>query len=409
MAKNRIMQGQPPGFSTPGPTPSNLATPVVPPSRMTFVIVPRFNMATLITLIEPLRVANYLAPEPLYQWEILSPDGPEIPASNGLTITAQPLDDRNRRGETVFVLASWGAEDYGNRDLAAWLRRQSRDGTRLCAVELGCYLLARAGLLSDRPLATHWSWAPGFQERYPDVPLVEQLYTLDGPTLSCAGGMGGVDLMLRLIADRHGDGLAGEVADQILHQPLRPPEAPQRRTLGQVTPGQGTDQFSPTLRQAIALIEATIAEPLPVPRIADQVGLSQRQLERLFHKGLGCSVVQFGTLVRLQHARVLLIATKLSVREIATATGFNALSHFASAFRKCFDRRPSDYRQGWAPTEATPSWPGTLTGYLETLRDRTTRAVRSKPSSFDFVSSSVAPSEKKPKAHDERRLKQTPG
>jgi transcriptional regulator GlxA family with amidase domain len=380
MSKNRISSGE-----TPAPV---LNRPVTLMTRMTFVILPRFNMATLITLIEPLRVANYLVPEPLYHWEILSADGQEIPASNGLTITAQPLDDRNRRGEIIFTLASWGAEDYGNRDLLAWLRRQSREGARLCAVELGCYPLAKAGLMTATRLATHWSWAPGFQERYPDIPLVEQLYLLDGPVLSCAGGMAGVDLMLRLIADQHGAGLAGEVADQILHQPLRPPEAPQRRTLG-----QGTDQFAPVLRQAMSLIEDTIAEPLTVPEIAVTLGLSQRQLERLFHRGLGCSVVQFGTLVRLQHARVLLIATKLSVREIATATGFNSLSHFASAFRKCFDRRPSDYRQGWAPTEATPSWPGTLTGYLETLRERTARAVRSKPSAFDFVSSSDRPSE----------------
>jgi transcriptional regulator GlxA family with amidase domain len=380
MSKNRI--------SSPPPPAPILRTPVAPMTRMTFVIVPRFNMATLITLIEPLRVANYLAPQPLYLWEILSADGAEIPASNGLSITAHPLDDRNRRSEIVFVLGSWGAEDYANRDLLGWLRRTAREGARLCAVELGCYPLAKAGLLAQGRLATHWSWAPGFQERFPDIPLVEQLYTLDEPVLSCAGGMGGVDLMLRLIADQHGEGMAGEVADQILYQPIRPPTAPQRRT-----PGQSTDQFSPILRKAISLIEDTIADPLTVPKIADQIGLSQRQLERLFHRGLGCSVVQFGTLVRLQHARVLLIATKLSVREIATATGFNSLSHFASAFRKCFDRKPSDYRQGWAPTEATPSWPGTLTGYLETLQQRTTRAVRNKASSFDFVSSSADRSE----------------
>jgi AraC family carnitine catabolism transcriptional activator len=375
MTENRI--------STPA-----LRTPVAPVTRVTFVIVPRFNMATLISLIEPLRVANYLAPEPLYQWEILSPDGPDIPASNGLSITARPLSDRPRRGELICALASWGAEDYTNRDLAAWLRRQSRDGARLCAVELGCYLIAKAGLLTDTPIATHWSWAPGFQERYPDIPLLEQLYTLDAPILSCGGGLGGADFMLRQIAHQHGEGMANEVADQMLHPQVRPPEAPQRRTLG-----QGTDQFSPTLRKAIALIEANIADPLPVPEIARQLGLSQRQLERQFHKGLGCSVVQFGTLVRLQHARVLLIATKLTVREIATATGFNALSHFASAFRKCFDRRPSDYRQGWAATEATPSWPGTLSAYIETLRLRTTRAVQDRAPSFDVVSASEHPIE----------------
>ena len=359
MTKNRI--------STATPVPQRPAVPVL---RMTFVILPRFNMATLITMIEPLRVANYLAPQPLYQWEILSPDGTDIAASNGLSITAQPLDDRNRRGETVFVLASWGAEDYANRDLMGWLRRRSREGARLCAVELGCYPLLKAGLITTARLATHWSWAPGLQERFPDVPVVEQLYTLDDPVLTCAGGMAGVDLMLLLIAEVQGDGMAAEVADQILTPPVRPPTAPQRRT-----PGLGTDLFSPTLRQAITLIEANIAEPLSVPEIAAGLSLSQRQLERLFHRGLGCSVVQFGTLVRLQHARVLLIATKLSVREIATATGFNSLSHFASAFRKCFDRRPSDYRQGWGPTEATPSWPGTLTGYLENLQQRAARAA----------------------------------
>jgi AraC family carnitine catabolism transcriptional activator len=367
MARNRI---------TSGPLPAELPAglPLFPAAAsVTFVIVPRFNIATLITMIEPLRVANYLAGRQLYQWEILAADGPDIAASNGFAITARSLDDRNRRGEMVFALASWGAEDYAGRALPAWLRRQARDGARLCAVELGCYLLAKAGLLSDGPVATHWSWAPGFRERYPDIDLVEQLYTLDGPVMTCAGGMAGADLILRMIADTHGPGLAGEVADQMLHHPIRPPEAPQRRTAS-----DGPDPFSPTLREAMALIEANIAEPLSVPDIARRLGLSQRQLERQFRRDLGCSIVQFGTLVRLQHARVLLIATKLSVREIATATGFNALSHFASAFRKCFERRPSDYRQGWAPTEAAPSWPGTLTAYLENLRRRAGRDLSAK-------------------------------
>jgi transcriptional regulator GlxA family with amidase domain len=370
MAKNRITTER--GIPSP-PRPPESEAPV---TRVTFLIVPRFNMATLITMIEPLRVANYLAPNPLYQWDILSMDGTEIPASNGLSITAQPVTDRNRRGEVVFVLASWGAEDYANRELWAWLRRQAREGARVCPVELGCYLAAKAGLLAGTGLlagarlATHWSWAPGFQERYPHVEMVEQIYTLEDQGLSCAGGVAGVDLMLRLIAEAHGEGLAGEIADQMLHQPIRSATAPQRRV-----PGQGADQFSPTLRAAIRLIEGNIAEPLSVPEIAETIGVSQRQLERQFHRGVGCSVVQFGTLVRLQHARVLLIATKLTVREIATASGFNTLSHFAYAFRKCFDRKPSDYRQGWPVTDATPSWPGTLSRYLETLNQRTARAL----------------------------------
>ena len=334
------------------------------PQKISFVILPRFNMATLVTLIEPLRIANYLTPTPLFQWQILSPDGPEVAASNGLTLAATPLDTANRRGDLVFVLASWGGEHYDNRDLLAWIRRQARDGARVCPVELGCYPVARAGLLTGRQVACHWSWAPGFQEQFPDVTVTEDLFTL-GENPSCAGGLGGVDLMLHLIAASHGDTLAGEIADQMLYHPIRPAKAPQRRTLD-----EGISGLSPLMRQAITLIENTISDPLSVPDLAAALGLSQRQLERQFHQHIGCTAVQFGTLVRLQHARVLLISTKLGVREIATATGFNTLSHFDYAFRRCFDRRPSDYRQGWSKDEKTPSWPGTLAAYLDRLKAR---------------------------------------
>jgi transcriptional regulator GlxA family with amidase domain len=360
MAKNRTS----PDPSAEAPPP-RLAVAGGTPARMSFLIVPRFNMATLITLIEPLRIANYLAPAPLYQWEILSMDGPEVIASNGLCVAASAVAERNRRGDTIFVLASWGAEHYANRDLFSWIRKQARDGARICSVELGCYLVARAGLLARRRVATHWSWAPGFQEQFPDIRIVEHLFTLDEPVLTCAGGVAGVDLMLRLIADAHGEGMAGEVADQMLHHPIRPGTAPQRRTLG-----QGMEQMAPVVRQAIALIERNISEPLTVPEIAAALGASQRQLERQFNRSVGCTVVQFGTLVRLQHARVLLISTSLSVREIATAAGFNTLSHFAFAFRKCFGRRPSDYRQAWPTEDSTPSWPGTLAAFLDTLQSR---------------------------------------
>lgn len=334
-------------------------------TRVNFLIVPRFNMATLITMIEPLRIANYLASHTLCQWEILSMDGAEITASNGFSIAAHPVGDRNRRGEILFVMASWGAETYANRELFSWVRRQAREGVRICSVELGCYLVAKAGLLSGRKAATHWSWAPGFQEQFSDITMVEQLFTLEDPVLTCAGGLAGVDLMLRLISDAYGEGMAGEVADQMLYHPIRPATTPQRRTLG-----KGIDTLAPVVRQAITLIERNISEPLTVPEIARALGASQRQLERQFHRSVGCTVVQFGTLVRLQHARVLLISTKLSVRDIATASGFNTLSHFAFAFRKCFGRRPSDYRQAWPMEDSMPSWPGTLAAFLATLQHK---------------------------------------
>ena len=341
----------------------------------TFAVVPRFNMATLVSLIEPMRVANYLSSKEYYSWEIVSFEGPDVVASNGVKITAgKPVENLNRK-DMIFVVGSWGCERYARREFMAWIRRQYSLGTKIVSVELGCYILARAGLLSGNRLTTHWSWLPGFEEQFPEVQVTEQLYNTDEKIASCAGGFSGIDMMLKLIADWHGMRLAGEIADQMLYQSARPSHSPQRRILG-----KGNQDLPQVVSRAIDFIDKNISEPLTIPEISKFVGLSQRQLERQFKKSIGCSIVQFGLLARLQYARVLLTATQLSVREIATASGFNTLSHFAYAFKNCFGRRPRDYRQAWPETENSPSWPGTLSKYLESL-ERKTRKRESKKTS----------------------------
>jgi AraC family carnitine catabolism transcriptional activator len=334
-------------------------------TRVAFVVVPRFNMMTLTTTIEPMRIANYLAPETLYEWQYLSATGGEIAASNGMTLATHTLDDLAPATGIVFVCGSWGCEHYDSPELIAWLRRQERKGVTLAAMELGIYLLARAGLVSARQVTTHWSCMAGFAEQFPRALLREQLYTSDRNIMTCAGGTAGLDLMLHLIAERHGDQLASEVADQLLHYPVRHAETAQRHSLGGVS-----ETLHPVVKAAIDLIETNIAEPPTVPTIASELGVSQRQLERLFRRSMGCSPVQFSQLLRLQYARVLLTSTRLSIREVSAASGFNSLSYFSLAFAKCFGRKASEYRQAWPDQEPAPSWPGTVFAFIEKSRRR---------------------------------------
>lgn len=333
------------------------------PVRVACVLLPRFNMMGLVSLLEPLRIANYLSSSPLYHHQFHAPQAGEVIASNGMSVHCGPLPDKLAQDDLAVVAGSWGAEHYADPALVSWLRRQARMGARLCAVEIASYVFARAGLLAGRQATTHWSYLAGFQEKFPDVLAAEQLFTIDGKIMTCAGSTAATDLMLHLVRQDHGEPLVGEISDNIMHHPVRPMNAPQRKTLG-----RGLDSLPQGVRSAIDLIEANISEPLPIPQIARNIGISQRQLERQFHQTMGCSVVQFSLLLRLQHARVLLISTDLGVREISAASGFNSLSHFAFAFRKCFGRRPSEYRQAWPEQEDAPTWPGTLSKYLDTLQ-----------------------------------------
>ena len=332
-------------------------------SHAIFVVVPRFNITTLITMIETMRIANYLAPKPTFSWEIVSFDGAEIIASNGMTTKVATEVEALQPADFIFVLGSWGTEHYQNRNLTSWLRKRARSGDGICGVELGCYVVARAGLLDGRPATIHWSWISGFRESFYRLDVQECLFTIDGKIMTCSGGLAGVDLMLRLIENAHGSGFSGEIADQMLHHPVRTATAPQRSTMG-----RSTETMLPLIREAMTLIEKNIEEPLAVPELADLLDISQRQLERQFKKHVGCTVVQFSLLRRLQNARLLLISTDLSVREIATASGFNTLSHFAFSFGKFFGRRPSEYREAWPENEPAPNWPGSLSDFLATLK-----------------------------------------
>lgn len=327
-----------------------------------FVVVPRFNITTLITMIETMRIANYLAATPIFSWEIASFDGEDITASNGMRTTVSAATDDLPAAGFIFVLGSWGTEHYDNRKLIAWLRRRARGGDRICGVELGCYIVARAGLLDGKSATTHWSWLSGFQESFDQIETTECLFTIDSRVMTCSGGLAGIDLMLKLIEEVSDAGFSGEIADQMLHHPIRSASSPQR-----VTMGRSTETMLPLVREAMTLIEQNIEEPLKVPEIADMLDVSQRQLERHFKKHVGCTLVQFGLHTRLQNARLLLISTDLSVREIATASGFNTLSHFAYSFGKFFGRRPSEYREAWPADEPAPSWRGSLADFLETL------------------------------------------
>lgn len=334
--------------------------------RVVCVLIPRFNMMALTALIEPMRVANYLSPEPLYEWEYLSPDGGVVTASNGMEISTASLNAAEGGIDTVLVCGSWGCDHYMHQPLFNWLRRQDRAGVTMVGVELGVYALARAGLLPERQVTTHWSCMAGFAEQFPNVQMREQLYTIDGRLMTCAGGTAGFDLMLHLISASHGEQLAAEVADQILHYPIRSDTAPQRHTLG-----GATDEMHPDVKAAITLIEQNTAEPLTVPEIAQRLGVSQRQLERLFKQHIGCSIVQFSRLYRLQFARVLLTSTDLSIREVSAASGFNSLSYFSQTFSSCFGRKPSAYRRAWSTDEPSPSWPGTVFAHIQQAQENT--------------------------------------
>ena len=174
-----------------------------------------------------------MADRELYRWQIVSQDGGPVRASNGCLVTTdQSLADiavgPGRDSPIVVLCSGLGAERIHDGRLFAWLRRADRAGATIGAVCTGAHLLARAGLLKGHKCTIHWENLPGFVEEFPEIDVTADLFEVDRNRLTCSGGTAALDLMLHLIAARHGQELATKISEQCLLDRIRQPHDHQR-------------------------------------------------------------------------------------------------------------------------------------------------------------------------------------
>ena len=203
--------------------------------------------------------------------------------------------------------------------------------------------MARAGLIGKRRCTLHWENQPGFREEFPTLRTSEELYEIDGTLFTCAGGAAAFDMVLTMIESDHGSALSMQVSELFIRHSIRGADEPQRMAVH-----QRTRLFHAAMVESIELMEANIEQPLSIQELADMVGLSKRQLERLFKAHLGKAPTQHYQWLRLQAGRKLLEQTTLSILDIALACGFSSTGHFSRRFRAAFDKSPTEARTDFA-------------------------------------------------------------
>lgn len=303
-----------------------------------FLALPRFTLLAFSSAIEPLRIANQLTQQPLYRWWLASMDGQPVESSAGVRVEVDQGLEPLGREVTVVVCSGTDASQAADRKVLTWLRAHSRRGGSLGAICTGAYTLARAGLLGDDTPAVHWENRPAFRELF-DLEPLEQIYVIGQKHFSCAGGAAGVDMMLALIAQDHGQKLADAVAEMCLHSRRREANVTQKK----VYPAPMTARH-PAIARVIAAMQGNIATPLDQDELAEVFGRSARHLERVFKSVLQETPKSYYLGLRLEEARNLLSDTTLSILEVAIATGFNSRSSFSKAYRSRFGNSPSRYR-----------------------------------------------------------------
>jgi len=311
---------------------------IAKPKNFVFVLMPNFTMLCFAAALESLRIANRMSGKELFSWTLAGEGGDSITCSAGTEFKVNRDLDEVSRDDTVLLCGGIDVQAATTKKMLNWIRREARRGATIGGLCTASYTLAKAGLLDGKKATIHWENQDSFMEEFEDVELTKSVFVVDGNRYTTAGGTSSIDLMLKLIADSFGEDLANAVADQLIYSSIRTDQDTQRLS---VPTRIGVRH--PKLSKVIQMMENNIEEPISPSILAKDVGMSTRQLERLFRRYLNRSPKRYYMELRLQKARNLLMQTDMSVINVALACGFASPSHFSKCYRSHYSTTP--YRE----------------------------------------------------------------
>jgi len=301
-----------------------------------FLLVPGFPLMCLSSALDALRHANGYAGVERYRYRTYALDGGVVQASNRLDIQAG-ADIGEGDPAMLFVCA--GSEFPPGRAhhprVQAWLRRLASRGVPLGGISAGSHILAKAGLLDGYRCALHWYDAAVFRETFPDIDVTDQLFCIDRDRLTCSGGAATIDMMLRIIDDDLGGRIASKTAEMMQVERVR--STVDRQASASLYKAKAR---SAPLARAITTMEGNLDQPVSMIELSRTIGLTRRQLHRLFRQHTGDTPTDFYRDLRLRHARALLHGTPAKIIDVAAATGFGSHSHFTKVYRERFGISP---------------------------------------------------------------------
>ena len=302
--------------------------PQIAPDKFVFLMMEDLSMIAFASMIEPLRLANRVAGREIFHWTLAAENGETVKCSNGCVMQVDHGLDALDRDRAIVVCGGLSVRQNSTRPILAWLRRESRKGMSVGAICTGTLTLALAGLLENNASTIHWENRDSFREDFPELELSESIFVIDGNRFTSAGGTAPTDMMLKIIANREGPELAASVADLLIHTAIRTDRDSQRMSIP-----TRIGVRHPKLATVIQMMEDNIEEPVSPSILASDVGMSTRQLERLFRRYLNRSPKRYYMELRLKKARNLLMQTDMSVINVALACGFASPSHFSKCYR----------------------------------------------------------------------------
>jgi transcriptional regulator GlxA family with amidase domain len=273
---------------------------------------------------------------------VASPQGGNVSSSCGLSVaTTRCRDLAIDKPDTVLVVGAYErslAEAMRNGVLARTLQGAAEHAQRYGSVCSGTFLLAAAGVLAGRRVATHWAGCTRLAGTFKEAVVeADALYVVDGRLWTSAGVTTGIDMALAMLASDHGPRLMGQVAKQLIVYAHRPGHQSQFSAL--LSAQSAADG---SFADLVLWLESRIQAPIKVSDMARRAGMSERTFHRKFTAATGMTPSKYRDGLRLERAKRYL-ESRDRVKKVAARIGFKSESAFRTAFRQQFGITPSHH------------------------------------------------------------------
>lgn len=302
-------------------------------------------LATSITLpLEILRAAAQASrtrPTPNVRLQLVAETPGVVTLAEGLSLSTEAIAPE-LNPDMLLVPAIWRNPHWvlhHHRWQIAIIDRAIQQGSLVCSVGTGSYLVAETGHLDGIQATTHWHWFDDFATSYPQVKLRRDQLITQSDRIFCVGSVNSIaDLMVYLAGKLFSPASARAIENQFSPE-IRRRFAP--HALGSVADSHNDEKV---LDAQLHLLN-NLQLPLNLPELARTVALTPRTLTRRFKNAVGLSPGGYLNYLRMEEARTLLNHSNLAISDVGWSVGINDASVFAQRFKRDAGMTPKQYRQ----------------------------------------------------------------
>ncbi|MZR30726.1 GlxA family transcriptional regulator [Sneathiella litorea] len=313
--------------------------------RVGFVLCAEFALMSLTGFIEALRHAADLGDRgrKIYcSWTTMSPQKKTVKSSCGIIINPDTdLIDADNFDCIVIIGPLLSGIDDVPQIVHGYLRRAHQRGKLVAGLCTGSFVLADAGLMKGRIACLHPYHLQDYKELHPKLRFtLKHDYLEERNIATVPGGLSVVSFATNLISRHCGRSRAAKSVFQMtmsetgLDSDFNAIVALDKQHIG-----------DHRIRKATIIMEREMFSPGTVASVAERLGLSERQMERLFQKTLSMTPKAYWTAIRIKYGKWCLLNTQKTITEIALLTGFADCAHFIKQFRKVYGETPGHMRR----------------------------------------------------------------